>query len=210
MSKQKDSGLAEVFNLIIKQGLNPNQFYLLFSMNEGVSPLCINIDQELRTLELGVWITNHGGQKGFVLEPKAHTLLQQVEGFFKIQKKKTSMQLMGDEFNVNIGAYQQLFPKKKLPSGKAARSAQSNVETNFRWFFEKHQFTWETILKATAIYVDEYERKSPAYLYMRTSAYFIRKTELDKSIVSDLANYCEIVESGEEPEGDTHFSDKVV
>lgn len=210
MSKQKDSGLLEMLNLISKQGLNPNQFYLLFSMRESVSSLYINIDQELRTLEIDAWITNHGGQKGFVLEPKAHTLLQQVESFFKIQKKKTSTELMGNEFTVNIEKYQLLFPKKKLPSGKAARSAQSNVETNFRWFFEKNNFTWETILKATAMYVDEYERKTPAYMYMRTSAYFIRKTELDKSIVSDLANYCEIVESGEEPERDTHFSEKVV
>jgi hypothetical protein len=205
MSKQKDSGMQEMFHLIIKQGLNPNQFYLLFSMQEGVSPLCINIEHELRMLAVGQWITD-----GPVLTPKAITLIQQVEGFFRIQKKKTSTQLMGDEFNINIGKYQLLFPKKKLPSGKAARSAQSNVETNFRWFFENNKFTWETILRATAMYVDEYERKTPAFMYMRTSAYFIRKTELDKSIVSDLANYCEIVESGEEPEKDTHFSDKVV
>ena len=206
MSKQKDSGLSEMFGLIVRQGLNPNQFYLLYGMQEGVSPLCINIQQELRALTMGLWITED--QK---LTPKAVTLVQQVEGFFKIQKKKTGVQLMGDDFNVNIGKYQLLFPKKKLPSGKAARSAQSNVETNFRWFFENNKFTWETILRATAMYVDEYERKTPAFMYMRTSAYFIRKTELDKSIVSDLANYCEIVESGEDLSSeDTHFHDKVV
>jgi hypothetical protein len=206
MSKQKDSGLSEMFGLIVRQGLNPNQFYLLYGMQEGVSPLCINIQQELRALTMGLWITED--QK---LTPKAITLVQQVEGFFKIQKKKTGVQLMGDDFNVNIGKYQLLFPKKKLPSGKAARSAQSNVETNFRWFFENNKFTWDTILRATAMYVDEYERKTPAFMYMRTSAYFIRKTELDKSIVSDLANYCEIVESGEDlTSEDTHFHDKVV
>lgn len=204
MSNKKDSGMMEMFNLIIKQGLNPNQFYLMYGMKENISTLYINISQELRTLEFSGWISQS------VLTPKAHTLIQQVETFFKIQKKKTSTQLMGDDFKVNLGKYQILFPKKKLPSGKAARSAESNVETNFRWFFEKHQFSWDTVLKATAMYVDEYERKSPAYIYMRTSAYFIRKTELDKSIVSDLADYCEIVESGEEPEKDTHFSTKVV
>lgn len=175
-------------------------------MQQSVSPQYINIHQELRELVLQEWVTKENK-----LLPKAIALIQQVEGFFKVQKKKTSTQLMGEEFTVNIEKYQLLFPKVKLPSGKAARSAQSNVETNFRWFFEKHQFSWETILKATAIYIDEYERKTPAYMYMRTSAYFIRKTELDKSIVSDLANYCEIVESGEDlTTGDTHFSDKVV
>lgn len=195
----------EYFHLIVKQKLTPNQFYLLYSMQENVGSLHINIEQEIRALKADDWIT-----EDLKLQPKAVTLIQQVEGFFKVQKKKTSTQLLGDDFNVNIGKYQQLFPKKKLPSGKAARSAQSNVETNFRWFFEHNKFSWDTILKATAMYVDEYERKNPAFIYMRTSAYFIRKTELDKSIVSDLANYCENVESGEAPEKDTHFSDKVV
>lgn len=196
----------EMFNLMTKEGLTPNQFYLLASMTESISPPHINIHQELRELVQKAWVDDKNK-----LQPKAFTLIQQVEGFFKVQKKKTSIQLMGDDFNVNIGKYQLLFPRVKLPSGKAARSAQSNVETNFRWFFEKHQFSWDTVLKATSMYIDEYERKSPAYMYMRTSAYFIRKTELDKSIVSDLANYCEIVESGEDlNKGDTHFSDRVV
>lgn len=196
----------ELFNLMTSQQLTPNQFYLLINMQEGTSPPHINIHQELRTLVSGEWVTSDNK-----LLPKAITLIQQAEGFFKVQKKKTNGQLMGDEFNVNIEKYQSLFPKKKLPSGKAARSAPSNVETNFRWFFEKHQYSWDTIFKATAIYVDEYERKTPPYMYMRTSAYFIRKTELDKSIVSDLANYCDIVESGEDLNiGDTHFSDRVV
>lgn len=195
----------EMFNLISKQGLTPDSFYLMYSMSEGTSPLHINLHQGLRALINDQWITEQNQ-----LLPKAITLIQQVEGYFKIQKKKTSNQLMGDDFNVNIGKYQQFFPKKKLPSGKAARSAQSNVETNFRWFFEKHQYSWETVLQATVMYVNEYERKSPPYMYMRTSAYFIRKTELDKSIVSDLANYCDIVESGEDQESDNHFSDRVV
>ena len=205
MGKLKDSGLMEMYHLIISKKLTPNQFYLLYSMQENVQSLYINVEQELRTLVADKWVTEDNK-----LLPKAVTLIQQIEAFFKVQKKKTGVQLMGDDFSANIGKYQLLFPKKKLPSGKAARSAESNVETNFRWFFEKHQFDWETIIRATAMYVDEYERKSPPYIYMRTSAYFIRKTELDKSIVSDLANYCEIVKSGEEPEKDTHFSDKVV
>lgn len=166
----------------------------------------MNIHQELRTLQNEGWV-----DQDLKLLPKAYSLLQQVESFFKIQKKKTSNQLMGQDYAENIKKYQEIFPKIKLPSGKAARAAQSNVETNFRWFFEKHQFSWETVHRATAMYVDEYERKTPPYLYMRTSAYFIRKTELDKSTVSDLANYCEIVESGEDPSpGSAHFSEKVV
>ena len=208
MGSKPETGLLEMFNLITDQGLTPNQFYLLFSMREGISPMHINLHQELRILENAEWVKRDGTY--WNIQPKGMTLIQQVASYFKIQKKKTATQLMGDNFTEKIEQYQLLFPKVRLPSGKAARSAISNVEPNFRWFFEKHAYSWDTVLKATAYYVDEYEAKN--YLYMRTSAYFIKKTELDKSVVSDLAEYCSIVESGEDltsSEG-THFSDKVV
>jgi hypothetical protein len=154
---------------------------------------------------------------GFVTEsPRLITLegkkvLTRVESYFKSQIKKTSTELMGEDFKDKIIKYQEIFPKLKLPSGKPARASLSNLETNFKWFFEKHNFSWDTIFKATEMYIDEYERKSPPFIYMRTSAYFIRKTELDKSIVSDLANYCETIQSGEGSNyGNAHFSEKVV
>ncbi len=37
----------EMFNVITKEGLTPNQFYLLYSMREGISPFHINLHQEL-------------------------------------------------------------------------------------------------------------------------------------------------------------------
>lgn len=188
---------------MMKEGITPNQFYLLFSMKEGISPLGINISQELRALT-GKWTNDNK------LTSKATDLITQIESYFRVQKKKTSVQVMGTDFSINIEKYNTLFPRKKLPSGKVGRSALSNVETNFRWFFDNHQFSWETILKATEMYIEEYEIKSPAYMFMRTSAYFIRKTELDKSIVSDLANYCDIVESGEDLNEGTRFTQKVV
>lgn len=198
----------EILNKIIQNKLTPNQFYVLVCIRDKISPLYVNLHMELRTLLSESWIAEDSPGV-MTLQTKAEDLLIEIESLFKTQKKKNNNSLMGDSYQENIEKYQNLFPKKKLPSGKAARSAQSNVETNFRWFFEKHKFSWETILKATAMYVDEYERKTPAFIYMRTSAYFIRKTELDKSIVSDLANYCEIVESGDDLEGDFFFKEKV-
>ena len=44
---------------------------------------------------------------------------------------------------------------------------------------------------------------------MRTSQYFIRKQDPDKSYSSDLANYCEIILNGDE-EDKPHYSVKVV
>lgn len=186
--------------------MSPDQAYILFSIKEGITPIELTHHPTADLLLKG-----YLPESKLELTPKAIDFVKKLESYFKGQTKKTSAQLMGPEFKENIIKYQETFPKIKLPSGKAARSAGSNVETNFKWFFEKHQFGWPTILKATAMYVDEYERKTPAFLYMRTSAYFIRKTELDKSTVSDLANYCEIVESGESSSQSTaHFSEKVV
>ena len=56
--------------------------------------------------------------------------------------------------------------------------------------------------------VDEYEKKN--YLYMQTSQYFISKTQPDKSKMSELANYCAMIEDGVDMDDDNHFKERVV
>jgi hypothetical protein len=63
-------------------------------------------------------------------------------------------------------------------------------------------------LKATAAYVDEYERKN--YMYMQTSQYFIRKQQSDKTWGSELANMCAVIESGDSLNDKNYFSENVV
>ena len=110
---------------------------------------------------------------------------------------------MDKEYKENIEVYKKMFPNMRLPSGKAARSAFGNLEKNFRWFFENYTYTWQIILKATAFYVSEHETKG--WKYMRTSQYFIRKDSL-----SDLADFCEIVQSSGYDEDNKLKSVKVV
>lgn len=198
--------MMEMFNLILKQKLSPNQFYLLYCLRENVGTLQINNHAELRALVVDGWITQSGD--GIILQPKAITLLQQVESYFKVQKKKTSNQLMGEDFSENVEKYIELFPKIKLPSGKPARADKRNIETAFRWFFENHSYSWHSILEATSRYVHEYEAKR--YMYMQTSQFFIRKQQLDKTWGSELANCCALVDSGQAEEEDTHFKENVV
>ena len=195
----------EMFNIMLNKDLTPNQFYLLYCMHENIASQNINMHQELRILLNNKWISENNGS--YKLEAKAYTLLEQVNSFFSIQKKKTSNQLMGKSYEQNIEQYLLLFPKIKLPSGKAARTDKKNCETAFKWFFENHDYNWETILKATAMYVDEYERKN--YMYMQTSQYFICKQQSDKTWGSELANWCASADSGE-MNSDDHFSEKVV
>lgn len=103
--------------------------------------------------------------------------------------------------------YVEIFPKLKLPSGKQARVHVSNLEAGFKWFFEKYGYDWETVLRATQNYVSEFEKVR--FEHMRTSQYFIRKQNLDKSWISDLADYCSIVNDNSSGVEETSFDEKV-
>lgn len=197
----------EIFDVISQKGLSPNQYYLLCCMRDSIQPTHINLHLEIRQLKHDGWITEVGERK-FRLAPEAISLIDRNERFFKIQKKKTSSQLMTRDYKEKLEQYREIFPNIKLPSGKAARCAVSNLENAFRWFFENHDYEWDTIMKATAVYVNEYEVKG--WKFMRTSQYFVRKQEPDRTFASDLANYCAIVESGGDVDDKPSFSTKVV
>ena len=195
--------MEEIFNKLIKQQLTPNQFYLLWCKKGNLAPMFnINLSLENMRLQSDGWVDEEG-----TLTSKSIILIQEIESYFKNSKKKTSKAVMGENFMVNIEAYLDLFPKFKLPSGKYARSDKKNLEGNFRWFFESHRYDWETVMNATRLYLDQYERQG--YKYMRTSQYFIRKQNADKTYDSELANYCDMITNGETGMNDNHFSEKV-
>lgn len=210
MKKKTDSSMMEMFNIMIREKVTPNEFYMLYSIKHGISPLFINIHQELRSVINKDLVKDTTDAKGFAyeLKPKAHSLIDQVEMYFNIEKKKTAKQLMGDDYQKNIEEYIKLFPAIKLPSGKYARSDKKNLESAFRWFTSTYDYSWDTILKATAAYIDEYERNN--FMYMQTSQYFIRKQQPDKSWSSELANVCARIESGDTEPDTNFFSEKVV
>lgn len=199
----------QVFNLISQQNMSPNQFYLLYSIREGISTIGINLHQDLRGLvSEGFVMDKDADDIKIIITDKGHAILAEVESYFKVKSKKTASAVMGTGFTEKLIQYNELFPKMKLPSGKLARASERNLETNFKWFFENNKYSWEIILKATAIYVDEYERKN--WLYMRNALYFIKKSEKDHSITSDLADYCAMIEAGGQIEPVNHFKDKVI
>jgi hypothetical protein len=194
--------MMEMFNLISKQGLTPNQFYFLYCLRESISPIHINLHQEMRSLD-GKWLTPER-----TLTPIAVTLIQQVEGYFKVHKKKTDVDLMGKDHVIDVDRYNLLFPRIKIPtSSKPARSDNKSVEAALRWFFQNYTYSWDTIIAATAAYVEEFEKKK--YNYMCTSQYFIRKQNTDKTWKSDLADWCNMLEHGD-LETEHHFKDNIV
>ena len=138
---------------------------------------------------------------------KAKKVITRFENYFVRAKKRTNIQLMGKEFLKRINEYRNIFPAGKLPSGKPGRVNVKTLENSFRWFFENYEFTWDEVIDATKMYVNAYRDND--YMYMKTSQYFISKQDKSKVRTSDLADYCDMIRDGVEPD-DNHFKEKVV
>jgi len=194
--------MNEIFNLLIKENLTPNSFYILYCIKENIVPSkIVSKELECKRLSNQEWIDDN-----LELTTKSIIFMTKIDAYFKKSKKKTSKILMGDNFMQNIDAYVKLFPNKKLSSGKYARVPAKSLENAFRWFFENYEYDWQTIFSATQKYIGEYETKN--YDYMRTSRYFIRKQNVDKSWDSDLAVYCEYLNDA--PENDENPFEELI
>lgn len=196
--------MDEIFNKLIKEGLTPNTYYVLHCIREKIIPdTFVNKELECKRLQKDQWLTEN-----LQLTSKSIIFMDEINGYFRRSKKKTSKDLMGSDFLSKIQEYVEIFPNRKLDSGKYARVAIKNLEPAFRWFFENYDYDWETIIKATEKYVDECSVGN--YKYMRTSQYFIRKQSLDKAWESDLATYCGVLNSNPDGEGDVYFKERIV
>ena len=127
--------------------------------------------------------------------------------YFIKAKKKTDVQLMGEDFSEKINIYRETFPNKRLPSGKPARVNVKVLAESFRWFFETYDYEWANVIKATKMYVNEY--RDAEYMYMQTSQYFICKQDKHRVKHSTLADYCDMILEGVSTE-DEHFKENVV
>lgn len=192
--------MRKFYNKLTEVNLNPNQLYVLYCIREGEEARFVNIFLEMRALRLFNYI-----DKDNKITPLGHQVLKDCESLLKVSSAIPTQ--VEKDF---IDVYYEMWPRIKLPTGKYARTDKKNLEVAFKWFFKTYPYSWDTVIKATALYLDEYEAKN--WAYMRTSQYFIRKVDSDKSITSDLANYCGIIEGGGDPDADNknHFPDKVV
>lgn len=118
----------------------------------------------------------------------------------KTQKGKLTAE-QETELSTRVIEYNDIFPKAKIPtSGKAARSSPRELMDSFRWFLLNNpQYSWDVILKATTKYVEQ--KRPDDWRYMRTSQYFIRKQNSDKTWISDLANYCQQIVDDNDDDG---------
>jgi len=195
--------MDEIFNKLIKEKLTPNSLYVLYCIKEKISvQKLVSPELEIVKLKAGEWLN-----EDLSFTSKSIIFMEEINSYFRKSKKKTSKDLMGASFDVCIKTYNEIFPAKKLGSGKYARTNVKNLEAGFRWFFSTYEYDWKTIIEATKKYVQEYEMKN--YEYMRTSQYFIRKQNPDKSFESDLATYCDMIKDGGSNE-ENIFREKIV
>ena len=178
---------------------------LLYSVKERTSVPLLNSKNELPTLlEEGFLIKEESSYK---LTDKAKKLITKLDGYFIKAKKKTNIELMGKDLNDKLDIYRNIFPPGRLPSGMPSRQNVKALSESFRWFFETYDYTWNEILDATRMYVNEYRETN--YMYMVTSQYFIAKQDKHKVKHSKLADYCDMIKDGIKTESH-HFKERVV
>ena len=195
--------MTEIFNKLTEKDLTPDAYYVLNCIKEKVVPDdFVNKSIQVEKLKRTGWINEN-----LTLTNKSLIFIKEINSFFKKTKKKTSQFLLGQDFTDKMQEYVEIFPNRKLSSGKYARVNIKNLETGFRWFFENYDYDWSVNLKAAEKYVDEYSLKN--YEYMRTSQFFIRKQCIDKTFESDLANYCEQINNNPDEET-SYFKERIV
>lgn len=181
--------MEEIFFKLIAQDITPNSYYILHCIKTKIVPAQY-VNKELETKKL---INNGWINEDLTLTSKSIIFTTEIDGYFKKAKKKTNKDLLGDNFADNLKEYVEIFPNRKLSSGKYARVNPKNLENSFRWFFENYDYDWDMIFKATKKYIYDYSLKN--YEYMRTSQYFIRKQNNDKTYDSELADYCNMIDN---------------
>ena len=200
--------MLELLQEIIKDKITPNQLLLLYAIDDAISFPQINPHLEIKGLKKEGYVDmNEDLSTGCELSEKGRALKLKYDNYFVKSKKKTNSLLMGKEYIKKVEEYRELWPAKKLPSGKPARVNVKTLTNNFKWFFQNYTYSWDEIMAATKRYLNEYEDQD--YMYMQTSQYFISKADKSKVKQSQLADYCDMIKEGVE-EDDNHFKEKVV
>ena len=195
----------ELFNKIQSFRITPNECLFLFSMRQKITVKYLE-GNEAASLVLKKHIEADENGRIKITE-SGYEIINTLEKYYSSSKRKSDKKVMGNEFESMITNYRELFPKKKLPSGKLARNNVKTLTDNFKWFFSTYDYTWEEIIKATERYIKEYREKD--WQYMKTSQYFISKQDKHKVKVSELADYCDMIRDGIQT-SDDHFKERVV
>lgn len=194
----------EFFNAISKHKITPNECLFLFCIKEGITSKYLNGYESINLITKGFLEMK---DESIHLTIKGKNVVKHLNVMYTKKMKLSNIEIMGYGFKDMVSKYRKLFPAKKLPSGRLARNNVKTLIENFRWFFSTYDHTWNDVMKATKMYVDEYSKTE--FQFMKTSQYFISKQDKHKIKVSELADYCDMVKEGLE-NNDDFFKEKVV
>lgn len=191
--------MKEMFDLLVHRGVTPNELYTLYARDQDVYhrnylPGSAEVDS-LRRKGLLTDIPD------IRLTSSASLLLGEVDALFITGKKKKTV--MGAAVIEQIEQYRLLFPTGLNQVKKPFRTSVKELIPRFEWFFLQYpEYDMDLILEVTDIYNMD-RANDPSNLnnkYTRTAGYFVKKQDLDKTWVSDLASFCQQkVEGGLEP-----------
>lgn len=169
-----------------RHGISPNQLFLLDCYRENIQAgNLINENADKLICQTKGFIDSKGK-----LTEKATLLLEEFETLLVKKKKAVAKDVLGENFMQRVEQYRELFPKHRLPSGELARQSVQELKDKFVWFFKTYpQYDWDLVLDAADYYISV--KQSENWMYMKTSSYFIKKSDRHKETVSTLADYCQ-------------------
>jgi len=197
-----------LINHLITNKITPNALVQLHAFHNNLAyPKYLNTFTEICRLEDGGFIkireemvdntrTLVNG-KMYEITAKGLSILESASKF--VVSKKTAaktMKTVPENWNANIEIYRMLFPPGAT-GGRAYRSNPKDCLPKFIWFFEEYpHFTWDDVFNATQMYIAKIFAGDATGTFCRRAVYFIKKQELDKSIISDLADWCQMYKDG--------------
>ena len=176
--------MKKLYDTLAKQELSPNDFYVLW---------CVAHKKECYLKDTAVILDILKSKKLVVdgkVEEKTLALITRMDLMFSDEPAKRMS--LTTSYSDNILAYQNLWPKGAVGvNNRRLWVSAKNIENAFTWFFNHHNFDWETVIRATKYYLNQEEEKS--YPFTRTAKYFIRKVDPGMGSNSELADYCELI-----------------
>jgi hypothetical protein len=164
---------AEQISLIRQEAFDLTGFYVLEQISIGADPESFTDETNY-----GIWVSTLYKQGYFSPE---RGLSQQGKDFLQRVKdviEKKTQKSLAEQFR-------DIFPSKKLPSGKYFKSPLRDIEKRLTYFKKYYKYTDDEILRAAKAYVKHAEDVD--FKFIRTSMYFIYKEHEG----SDLASWCE-------------------
>ena len=107
----------ELFQIMLKDKITPNQCLLLFAVRNKISTPQINAHLELKALKSNGYLITDGHK--LIITDEGQKMIIKYNNYFVKSKKRTNSQIMGKDFLDNIKKYREMFPARKASKWKA-------------------------------------------------------------------------------------------